>query len=165
MTEKKAQGRPSTLFDLLAGRAGEQGDARAYTFLLDGETAEAHLTYAELDRQARAIGAALQALSAKGERVLLLYPPGLDYVAAFFGCLYAGAVAVPAYPPRSNRPSARLAAIQASSGAKVVLTVAAVLAGLDRQLQREEGVEWLATDGALLAGAEAGFREPGVRAD
>ena len=43
-----------------------------------------------------------------GERVLLLYPPGLEYVAALFGCLYAGAVAVPAYPPRFNRPMLRL---------------------------------------------------------
>ena len=59
-----------------------------------------HLSYAGLDERARAIAALLQEHGAAGERVLLLYPPGLDYIAAFFGCLYAGVVAVPAYPPR-----------------------------------------------------------------
>ena len=58
------------------------------------------LTWGELDRRARAIAAALTEAGAAGERALLLYPPGLDYLAAFFGCLYAGTVAVPVYPPR-----------------------------------------------------------------
>ena len=102
---------PSTLTDLLSWRALEQPERVAYTFLKDGETDEVHLTYGELDRQARAIAAHLQVLGATGERVLLLYPSGLEYIAAFFGCLYAGAVAVPAYPPRLNRSVERLQAI------------------------------------------------------
>src|SRR2546423_12835263 len=89
----------SSFVDLLSWRADRQPDQQGYTFLLDGETEAARLTYAELDRQARAIGALLQSAGAAGARALLLYPPGLDYVAAFFGCLYAGFVAVPAYPP------------------------------------------------------------------
>src|SRR5436305_10034692 len=80
---------------------------RAFTFLGDGGEQTATLTYAELDGRARTIGALLQ-LVADGERVLLLLPPGLDLVAAFFGCLYAGAVAVPVFPPRSSRMLPRL---------------------------------------------------------
>jgi acyl-CoA synthetase (AMP-forming)/AMP-acid ligase II len=101
----------STLVDLLRWRALHQPNQCAYTFLLDGETEKVSLTYEELDRQARAIGALLQSLGTVGERALLLYPPGLEYITGFFGCLYAGAVAVPAYPPdpaRLNRTLPRL---------------------------------------------------------
>ena len=84
----------------------------AFTFLADGESEGGRLTYGELDRRAAAIAAALAASVAPGERALLLYPPGLDFIVAFFGCLYAGVVAVPAYPPRPNdRSQSRLRAI------------------------------------------------------
>src|SRR5688572_29494045 len=93
----------STLVELLRWRALQQPDQSAYIFLVDGEMKETRLTYGELDQRARAIGAFLQSSQAAGERALLLYPPGLDYIAAFFGCLYAGVIAVPAYPPRPSR--------------------------------------------------------------
>ena len=66
---------PVTLVDLLRQRAECQADDRAYTFLVDGESEEVHLTYSELDRQARAIGAWLESQDLKGQRALLLYPP------------------------------------------------------------------------------------------
>ena len=97
----------STLIELLRGRAGERGEVAAYTFLADGEKESERLTRSGLDARARTLGAWLQRLGAEGERALLLYPPGLDFVAAFFGCLYAGVVAVPAYPPRSPRRDRR----------------------------------------------------------
>src|SRR5262245_53459008 len=81
---------------LLRRRSAEDPDQAAYTFLADGDVERGTVTYGELDRRARAIGARLQSLGLAGERALLLYPPGLDYVSAFFGCLYAGTVAVPA---------------------------------------------------------------------
>src|SRR5207247_6966860 len=90
---------PATLVELLRWRAAHQPDQRAYTFLVDGESQEVHLTYQELDRQARAIGVLLASVATPGGRALLLYPPGLDYIAAFFGCLYAGIVAVPPIHP------------------------------------------------------------------
>jgi acyl-CoA synthetase (AMP-forming)/AMP-acid ligase II len=77
----------STLVDVLRYRSLHQADQKVFTFLQDGETEEHHLTYKQLDRQARAIGASLQSLGARGERALLLYPPGLDFITAFFGCL------------------------------------------------------------------------------
>src|SRR5688572_28844462 len=120
------EGDVSTLVELLRWRALHQPDHHAYTFLVDGEAEEVHLTYQELDRQARAIGAQLQHLAAAGERSLLLYPAGLEFIAAFFGCLYAGVIAVPAYPPRRNRPMPRLQTIVADAQARVALTTAAI---------------------------------------
>jgi amino acid adenylation domain-containing protein len=153
----------ATLVDVLRQRAARQPEDLAYTFLLDGEEAEARLTYGELDRRARGLAATLAREGVGGgDRVLLLYPPGLDYIAAFFGCLYAGAVAVPAYPPRPRRPSARLTTIQESAGAKAVLTTAAILAGLDRQLPRRPGVLWQAAEGAELEQGAEEWRDPGV---
>lgn len=98
---------PNTLVELLRWRADQQPDSLAYRFLQDGDSEIVSITYAELDQRARAIGAWLESLSSAGERALLLYPPGLEYIASFFGCLYAGLTAVPAYPPRLNRPVPR----------------------------------------------------------
>src|SRR5436305_171630 len=75
------QGVASTLIELLRQRASQQAEHPGYTFLLDGETAEARMTWAELDRRARGLGAALQHLGARDERALLLYPPGLAQTA------------------------------------------------------------------------------------
>jgi len=140
---------PTTLVDLLRQRAECQADDRAYTFLVDGESEEVHLTYRELDRQARAIGAWLQSQGLKGQRALLLYPPGLDFIATFFGCNYAEVVAVPAYLPRMNRAPSRIQAIAADAGATVALTTDAVLERvrpLIDQTSDLKGLRWLSTD-------------------
>jgi amino acid adenylation domain-containing protein len=113
----------ATLVDLLRHRSEDQSESRGYRFVVEAEAEGLVLSYAELDRRARAIAAQLQRTVAPGERALLLYPPGLDYIAAFFGCLYAGCVAVPAYPPRPNRSIERLQAISSNAQASVVLTL------------------------------------------
>src|SRR4028119_1380170 len=105
-----------TLIEILRRRAGEQPDKTAYRFLANGEEEVASLTYAELDRRARALGALLQSQGPAGERALLLYPPGLEFVVSFLGCLYGGAIAVPAYPPRANRGDSRLPASAEDAG-------------------------------------------------
>ena len=158
---------PETLIDLLRYRANRQPGRKAYTFLADGEVAESSADYGELDRLTRDVAARLQTLGVtNGERVLLLYPPGLEYVAAFLGCLYAGVVAVPAYPPRLNRPISRLRAIAADSGATVALTTAHVLSNLGRRLAHApemKSLRWLSTDdGEDLA---EGWRHPEAGAD
>src|SRR4028118_1858306 len=104
-----------SLVDILYSKALYQPDKKAFTFLLDGETEETSLTYRELDLQARAIATQLQNLGASGERALLIYPPGLEFIAAKCGCLYAGVVAVPAYPPRRNQSLSRLQSIVADA--------------------------------------------------
>ncbi|MGW8226415.1 MAG: AMP-binding protein, partial [Anaerolineales bacterium] len=126
---------PTTLVEMLRWWSHRQPDKLVYTFLEDGETEETNLTYGELNRKAMAIGALLQDLGMQGERALLLYPPGLDYIATFFGCLYAGVVAVPAYPPRLNRPVPRIQAIVADSHAKVALTTSSILENIESRFE------------------------------
>ncbi|HVR99769.1 MAG TPA: AMP-binding protein, partial [Thermoanaerobaculia bacterium] len=115
---------------MLRSRAAEEPERRAFTFLGDGDEETAHLTFAGLDARARTVAAALQERKLAGERALLLFPSGLDFIAAFFGCLYAGVVAVPAYLPRSSRSTAKVRALAADSGARAVLTTSAETARL-----------------------------------
>ena len=116
----------SSLVERLRQRALESPERTVYRFLADGEVEEDSLTFGELDRRARALGAYLQEMGAEGERALLLYPPGLEFVTAFLGCLYGGVVAVPAYPPRTNRPDSRLQAIAADARPRFALTTTAL---------------------------------------
>jgi len=120
-----------TIVDLLRQRASYRPHDRAFTFLIDGENEELNISYAELDRKARSLGAWLIASGMAGKRVLLLYPSGLDFIAAFMGCLYGGAIAVPAYPPRKNRSVERIEAIAADADASVALTTRDVLDRFD----------------------------------
>src|SRR4051794_21287470 len=125
--------RAVTVSEILEDRAAAEGERPAYVFLSYTEAGvdEERLTYAGLDARARAIGAALQAAGAAGERVLLLFPPGPDFVASFFGCLYAGAVAVPALPPRRRGGDPRLSAICRDCRPRVALAAADQLAVLE----------------------------------
>lgn len=139
-----------SLVDVLRLRSQHQPKQLAYTFLVDGETEEIHLTYAELDRQAQAVAAQLQMLTSPGERALLLYPQGLDFIAAFFGCLYAGIVAVPVYPPpRRNQKMSRLQALAMDADATIALTTIDVLSTLRQRLDYSSDLDrfqWLTTD-------------------
>ncbi|MEM1368561.1 MAG: fatty acyl-AMP ligase [Cyanobacteria bacterium P01_H01_bin.15] len=138
-----------TLVDCLHYRSAAQSQRTAYTFLLDGETATEELTYGELGRKVRTIATYLRNVCAPGERVLLIYPPGLGFISAFFGCLEAGVIAVPAYPPRPNRSLERLQRIVTDADATVALTVDPVLSTLQRRLDQApelKSLHWLATD-------------------
>ncbi|MUG92217.1 amino acid adenylation domain-containing protein [Scytonema sp. UIC 10036] len=158
----------STLIELLHWRAQEQPKQKAYSFLIDGEVERNHITYGELDCQARAIGALLQSCGVvSGERALLLYPAGLEYIAAFFGCLYAGVVAVPAYPPRRNQHHYRLQAIAADAQATVALTTTKILVEMERQsIQSPElnDIQWLTID-SIPSGLEESWQETAVNKD
>ncbi len=140
---------PSNLIELLQHRALHQGDDIGLRFLVDAERHSIEWTYADLDRKARAIAAALQSMDLEGERALLLYPSGLDFVAAFFGCLYAGVTAVPAYPPRRNRNMARIDSIANDAQAKIALTTFEVLERVQRMIGDTpslQQIRWRATD-------------------
>ncbi|MFP2901435.1 AMP-binding protein, partial [Corallococcus sp. 4LFB] len=155
--------------DLLRQRGADASRASGYTFLGDTGDVEASWSHAELDLYARRIAGALAGV-APGARAVLLYPPGLDYIAGFFGCLYAGLVAVPAYPPdpsRLERTLPRLRAIIEDSRATVVLTTSFILSMkefLTEQAPELNGLHWAATD-ALEPGAEHGWRPPVARPD
>ncbi len=154
----------STWVDLLRQRTLHQPDQVAFTFLSDGETEGDRLTYQELDRQARAIASQLQARGLSSERALLLYPPGLEYLAAFFGCLYAGVVAVPAYPPRNQRNMPRIQAVVANAQAAIALTTTATLSKVQSLLAEKTALgnlQWLTTD-SLGNGLEESWQEPSI---
>ena len=114
-----------TWVDLLSERAAQQPSRTAFQMWNDGADSSASLTYADLDRRSRAIAAQMQRLNLTGERVLLLCPPGLDYVLAFCACLYAGAIAVPIYPPRPNQSLDRFQGIADDAQAALILTASA----------------------------------------
>jgi len=138
----------ASMVNILHQRAVTTPTSIAY-HLRDANGHSTQVTYRELDQRVQAIGRWLQAHGAAGERVLLLYPFGLEFIVGFYGALYAGAVAVPLYPPRPNRPDPRLLTVMADAQPAFALTTAKVLTSLtERQADRSllEQLQWLATD-------------------
>jgi amino acid adenylation domain-containing protein len=135
--------------DLLQLRAKSQSNKAAYIFLNNGEKQQKCLTHGELDLKARAIAAYLQSHVSPGERALLLYPSGLEFIAAFFGCLYAGIIAVPAYLPQSQKHLSRLETIASDANATVALTTSQILSNKSNRLSKLPALstlKWLETD-------------------
>ena len=127
---------PSNIVEILQQRAESQGDDTAYIFLKDGENKEVRLTYKELDRKAKAIAIQLQALVNPGSRALLVYSysAGLEFITAFFGCLYAGVVAVPCHPPKNRLTTLEVQTRIDSAGVEAVLTDSSSFGSLKKQL-------------------------------
>ena len=160
-------GGATTLVEVLRWRALQQPEQRTHTYLIDGEAEGDHLTHATLDCQARGIGALLASYRAAGERALLLYPAGLEFISAFFGCLYAGVIAVPLPAPNLTHPQRtipRLRAIINDAQPSVVLTTSAILADtgdLFAQAPELQNIRWVPTD--MVAGDLAEeWQDPGV---
>lgn len=141
----------ASLVDILRWRAAHQADRLAYVFLSDGRSQEKRITYVELDRAAGKIAARLLEVAAPEDRALLLYPSGPEFLEAFLGCLYAGIIGIPLYPPRPNRSISRLEVVFADSGAQLALTPRQKLPELDAHLSSIRalaGIKTLATDEA-----------------
>jgi acyl-CoA synthetase (AMP-forming)/AMP-acid ligase II len=139
---------PVSLVDLLDRRAAQRPDATAFVFVPEGDGEHVQLMYAELRRRARGVAARLARCTVKGERALLLFPPGLDFVVAFFGCLAAGVIAVPLMLPRRTAARDSSAEIIADCAPKVAMTTSALLESRPDIAQRigEAGIEWLTVD-------------------
>ncbi|NJK56232.1 MAG: alpha/beta fold hydrolase [Pleurocapsa sp. SU_5_0] len=147
--ERSRLSKQTTLIDRLHEQASTQPDKKAFTFLADGETEIDSLTYQQLNEQAMAIAFILQSYDAQGQRALLLFQPGLDFITAFLGCLYAGVVAVPVYPPRANRSLERLLAIVADAEATFALTTTSIqeqVASKFASHNATENIKFIATD-------------------
>lgn len=163
---------PSSLIDILQDRAGEQGDRLAFRFLESGDVTGSCIewSYGDLHRRARAVAAALQEAGAAGERVLLLYPPDIEFIAGFMGCIFAGAIAVPTYPPdpsRLDRTLPRLRAIARDCQACFILTSTPLLAmaqAILPQAPELSRLRWLASD-QPPEGAEAAWKRPAIGGD
>ena len=141
--------RPRNLVDVLKKRARKVPDQIAYLFLEDGEEESGRITYGELDKKARVIAAYLQNKQLIGQPVILLYPTGLDFIAAFMGCLYAGCIAVPASCPalgEFKKSASTLLTLAQNSGALTVLTLPAYI-----PLLKEHCAEFIATNNILIA--------------
>ncbi|REG29770.1 acyl-CoA synthetase (AMP-forming)/AMP-acid ligase II [Archangium gephyra] len=142
----------TSLAHILHRRAGRHPERRALTFLVRGTEQHKAYSFAALDQRARTIAALLKAHGMEGERALLLYPQGAEYVESFLGCLYAGTVAVPAYPPdptRLERTLGRLLGIIADCRPKVVLATKEIrdlAAAFAAQVPGLGELKWLATD-------------------
>lgn len=122
-------GNPRTVVDAIRRHSETRATHDALVFLKDGEEPDGRVPYGELDRRLRAIAAGLQRSSSPGDRVLLVYPPGIEYVLGFLGCIYAGLIPVPAYPPhpaRLERMLPRLRAVAADAQANFVLSLTAL---------------------------------------
>jgi 8-amino-7-oxononanoate synthase len=140
------------LIRVLCRHARERPDQPAFVYLLDGPTEDAVVTYAQLDRRARAVAARLQDKGLAGKHVLLACPHGLDFITGFFGCLYAGCVAVPTDLPH-RRTLDRFRGIAADAGARLVLSTAPAVAQYQALTGRGNGltetaspIPWFAID-------------------
>lgn len=145
-----------TLTELLQRRAREQGSSTGYIFLDDEGKEIVRLTYAELHRQALRIAATIRVHLKPGDRVLMLYPPGPEFVSAFFACLYAGIIAVPAYPPKRNQKLNRLLTIASDARVRAALTTEVIADRFKSQvdeLPAQFRIDVFATD-ALARGAD-----------
>jgi amino acid adenylation domain-containing protein len=114
----------TTLGALLAERARQNPSMKVFRWLVNGSEEGASLTFADLERRAKVIAGKLRSCACRGDRALLLYGPGLDFIEALFGCFYAGAIAVPAYVPGSRRDYPRIETLMRDAGCSVALTTA-----------------------------------------
>jgi acyl-CoA synthetase (AMP-forming)/AMP-acid ligase II len=162
-------GPSATLVDLLRRRADDRPDGLAYAFLDDGGKEGERLSYGDLDREARRIAAWLQGSVSPGDRALLLFPAGLDFLKAFFGCLYAGVIAIPAPPPeasRLKRTLPRLRSIAGDAGISAVISnpgILALVAG-SRDVPGLEAIAHLDI-GAIPTDFSDPWREPRIEAE
>jgi acyl-CoA synthetase (AMP-forming)/AMP-acid ligase II len=138
-----------TLPEVLQTRAIHTPDQVAFIFLADGEDQEEKITYSELHHAALAISQQLAELEAEGERVLMLFAPGLEFIKALFGCFYARVIAVPAYPPRKNRSVDRIKTLVIDSGASIVLSTDDIRQASERSFSDVKELQllpWLSTN-------------------
>ena len=154
---------PETLVEVVQNRAALFGDAIWLRYLASGDPSGPviELSYAELARRSCAVGATLQQRHAAGDRALLVFPPGLEFVTAFFGCLFAGVIPVPAYPPdlaQKERMLAKLHGIARDSGARSALTASKYLSTLECLVP--EGIQCTATDTCDPDDAASWLRPP-----
>ncbi|MFD7997665.1 fatty acyl-AMP ligase [Streptomyces mirabilis] len=162
-----------SLVDLLTTHASQQPERTAYRYLVtgdcDGEIQD--ISYGRLARRSRAVAAWLQERGLAGSRALLLYPPGLEFICGYLGCLSAGVVAVPGLPPQgrsqNHRALTRMKRLIADADAKVILggrEVLATLAAQAEHLPELDGITCVATEDIPDEAADS-WREPDLTAD
>lgn len=141
----------NTVVDILQYRAECQPNDTAYIFLVDGEFEEVSVTYAALNQKAKSVASLLQSLNLQNKLVLLQMESSLEFLYAFFGCMYAKAIAITSYPHTSKRTLPRLKAILADSGATNVLTTQEIAQKMQSYIGNDETIRlnWIDIDEAI----------------
>lgn len=147
-----------TLVHLLCGYVDNPDVANkpAFTFLDSDGSSHGSITLSQLDAEARRLAALLQARTQPGDRILLIYPQGIDFVVAFWGCVYARLIAVPALAPSSSRMLPRLTHIIRDAQPSLLLTNSKIAHRMsvnevlkERLCQEWGNLDWINTDEAL----------------
>jgi len=142
----------ATFTAALDARAEGSRDKIAYTFLANGEIEAESITFGQLQQRARAVAARLSWLNARGQRALLVYPQGLEFIVAFFGCLYAGVIAVPVSLPNRKRGRETMRRVATDAGANWLLSAGDLLEELASDLASGPslyGITFVDTAGCL----------------
>ena len=156
-----------SIMDLLQVHASNKPSNQAFTYLVDGENQEMTLTFHSLYQNARSVANYLQNSTGRSDRVLLVFPPGLEFIIAFFGCLLAGRTAVPILPPRKNRSTNRITQIAQDTEAKIGLVTKDINDRMKPILPISNGldhVKWVAQD-EMLEDFSADASEVDVKPD
>ena len=130
-----------SLIELLQSRATLHPDKVAFTFLPDGGGEGIAVTYGQLNERAMSAAVRFRTVIEPGDRALMLFPSGLEFIYAFFGCLYGGIIAVPAYPPRRNQNMGRLKSIIEDCDPSLVLTTSKLLTVAEPLFAETEGLD------------------------
>ncbi len=160
-------GKYNTIVDAYSHFAKEMANKVAYTYrnYSNNEVDITSITFGELDRKARSLAAYLTEMKVLGERIVLLFQAGIEYIEAYFGCLYAGAIPVPAYPPSASRFfSPRLHSMIPDSGAKFVLTTSEIKKNIETkhgEFITEYALTWMTTD-SLVEDFCSDWRMPAI---
>ncbi|MEA3480288.1 MAG: AMP-binding protein [Bacteroidota bacterium] len=129
------------LIELLEFRAKNQAKEILYIFLEDGIHVHTQITYGELGSKAKSVAASLQKYNKQGDRIVLLFPNGIDFIIGLFGCILAGMIGIPAYPPRKDKADDRFFSILNDSGSTLILSSEAIYNKINRQFQDSEGLK------------------------
>ena len=156
-----------SLVDLLDRRAAENPDASAFGFVPERSGPHLHLTYAELHRRSRVMAGRLGLRATKGDRALLMFPPGLDFIVAFFGCLFAGMIAVPLMVPRRAAARGSSDAVITDCSPAVALTSRDLLEvrGDVADRFRDARFDWMTVDAMAESAADVATPMPLVDRD
>jgi acyl-CoA synthetase (AMP-forming)/AMP-acid ligase II len=137
----------NSMVELLAQQIVDRGEQEAFIFLPEKGRVRAALTFAELDRRARSLAARLLQRAAPGDRAVLMFLPGLDFVVAFFGCLAAGIIAIPLMPPRRAGGRDSSSEVLADCTPRLALTSPEIAAARPDVMDRfGTGMKWLVLD-------------------
>ena len=118
-------------------------DKVIYYYLEDGFNESARIVFSQMNRRVKSVAAALQSRFTKGDRALMLFPSGIEFIVSLFGCFYSGVIGVPAYPPRKNRMFDRFESIVKDGSPSVILTTSKIRDDIMKNFSGEECLKGL----------------------